>query len=51
MEGDDQFFCDKCNCKTDSVKRVELQSLPECLIIQLKRFKYDEQRSRMAKIN
>lgn len=51
MDGDNQFFCDNCKKKTDAEKKVEMKSLPNSLIVQLKRFKYDERLGYMTKVN
>lgn len=40
MDGDNQYACEKCNAKTDAKKQQLLWSLPDILIIQLKRFEH-----------
>lgn len=38
LEGENAYFCEKCNKKIKAVKRVCVKSLPEVLILTLKRF-------------
>jgi ubiquitin C-terminal hydrolase len=40
LEGDELFFCDKCNCKTKATKHLKLHRLPKALILNIKRFKH-----------
>lgn len=42
MKGDNQYYCDSCKKKTDARKNQMLWSLPEVLIIQLKRFELNK---------
>jgi len=39
LAGDNQYFCEYCNTKTDAIKNIYIWELPDILIIQLKRFK------------
>lgn len=41
LTGDDQYYCDHCNCKQDAVRKICLTTLPPVLNIQLMRFVYD----------
>jgi len=47
----DKFFCDKCNCLQEAQKRIQVQKLPHCLALHLKRFKYNEQIRRFTKLS
>lgn len=38
LTGDNQWFCEACGVKVDAQKGMALQSLPEVLTIQLKRY-------------
>ena len=41
LEKDNMWQCDRCKVKTASTKRIHLFRLPQCLIVHLKRFKYN----------
>eukprot|EP00667_Euglena_gracilis_P003514 EG_transcript_3523 len=41
LEDDNMWFCEKCKKKTSSAKQINLFRLPKCLIVHLKRFKYN----------
>lgn len=51
MEGDNAYFCEKCNERRTTLKRTCIKRLPPVLTIQLKRFYYDWERSRAIKFN
>jgi ubiquitin C-terminal hydrolase len=36
-----QWYCNKCDCLMDAEKKLDLWTLPQVLILQLKRFTYD----------
>lgn len=38
LDGDNAYFCERCNKKVAAVKRVCLKELPDHLLITLKRF-------------
>ena len=38
LEGDNAYFCDKCQKKRDTLKRCCIKDIPETLILHLKRF-------------
>lgn len=38
LEGDCQYFCNICNCKTDATKKTQIWYCPQRLIIHFKRF-------------
>ena len=44
LEGANAYFCERCNMKRDTVKRMCVKKLPKVLAIQLKRFEYDWER-------
>ena len=41
LEGDNKYFCQHCDLRQDAARRTEINSLPQHLILQLKRFRYD----------
>lgn len=41
LDGDNAYFCERCNKKVPAVKRVCLKKLPDHLILTLKRFEFD----------
>ena len=41
LDNENSWHCDKCKEKTPTTKRINLFRLPECLIVHLKRFKYN----------
>lgn len=41
LEGDNAYFCDKCDKKIPTLKRTCIKKLPNMLIIVLKRFEFD----------
>ena len=41
MEGDNQFFCTKCQKKTDALRQMKLLSMPPYLCVSLQRFVFD----------
>lgn len=49
MEGDDQYFCNKCNKKVDAFKLDKVMKTPKYLHVQLKRF--EKVRGRLQKID
>ena len=50
MDGDNQFFCEKCNAKKDAERFIELTKLPDTLCIQLMRFQYDAETGTKKKL-
>jgi ubiquitin carboxyl-terminal hydrolase 8 len=40
LEGDEQWYCPKCETHVDATKKIDLWMLPPILIIHLKRFKF-----------
>eukprot|EP01123_Difflugia_compressa_P011954 TRINITY_DN4952_c0_g1_i1.p1 TRINITY_DN4952_c0_g1~~TRINITY_DN4952_c0_g1_i1.p1 ORF type:complete len:1123 (+),score=226.28 TRINITY_DN4952_c0_g1_i1:470-3370(+) len=51
LSGDNQYYCDKCNKKTDARKGLKFTSFPYLLSLQLKRFDFDFQSLRRIKLN
>lgn len=51
LEGDNAYYCEKCDQKVDTVKRLCVKKLPKILTIQLKRFDYDFENECAIKFN
>ena len=51
MDGENQYFCEKCNKKTDATKGMALKTVPYILSLQLKRFTYDWELDRRIKLD
>lgn len=51
LEGDNAYFCETCQRKVDTIKRMCIKQLPQVLTIQLKRFDYDYERDNAIKFN
>jgi ubiquitin C-terminal hydrolase len=51
MEGNNQVFCDRCKKNTDTVLRTAISSLPNMLILSLKRFDLDYNTFETVKLN
>ena len=51
LEGENAYFCEKCNEKRNTIKRMCIRTLPQTLVIQLKRFHYDWETSRAVKFD
>jgi ubiquitin carboxyl-terminal hydrolase 9/24 len=51
LEGDNAYLCERCDSKIKAVKRVCLKTLPEVLIITLKRFEFDFETMEKFKLN
>ena len=51
MEGDNQVFCDQCKKNTDTVLRTAISTLPNMLILSLKRFDLDFTTFETVKLN
>ncbi|XP_025064906.1 ubiquitin carboxyl-terminal hydrolase 47-like isoform X4 [Alligator sinensis] len=39
--GDDQLYCEKCRCKQDATSKYCFGSLPQILVLHLKRYQFD----------
>jgi len=51
LEGENKYLCGECNEKRDAQKRACFVSLPNVLIVHLKRFDYDLELLRKIKVN
>jgi len=51
LEGDNKYLCGECNEKRDAQKRAFFVSLPNVLMIHLKRFDFDLELLRKIKVN
>ena len=51
MQGDNAYYCDKCEKKVSCRRRTCLKKLPNIMTICLKRFEYDYQNEQHSKIN
>lgn len=45
-----KFYCNTCSSLQEATKTIKLKKLPEVLVINFKRFKYDETADRMVKL-
>lgn len=50
LEGDNQYFCERCNAKQDAERHVEVDAAPEFLTLQLMRFSYDREKCAKTKV-
>lgn len=51
LNGDNQYFCDWCEKKLDANRRETFHTLPNLLIIVLKRFEYSIEYGERTKLN
>ena len=51
LEGDNAYDCKKCKRKVKAEKLCKFQSLPDYLMVTLKRFKYERKKNEQKKIN
>ena len=51
LDGENAYFCEKCQEKRSTVKRMCIRTLPKTLVIQLKRFHYDYETNRAVKFD
>ena len=51
LETENAYYCERCDKKVDTVKRLCIKKLPPILVIQLKRFDYDFERDAAVKFN
>jgi len=42
LNGDNQYYCERCACKHDATRRIRLKSLPPVLNFQLARFVFEK---------
>eukprot|EP00062_Callorhinchus_milii_P012741 gi/632960096/ref/XP_007896000.1/ PREDICTED: ubiquitin carboxyl-terminal hydrolase 48 isoform X3 [Callorhinchus milii] len=51
LEGDNRYFCDKCQDKQNATRKIKLLNLPRTLNLQLLRFVFDRQTGHKKKLN
>lgn len=51
LEGDNAYFSQEAGCKVDAEKRTSICSLPETLVLGLKRFEFDLDLMQKVKVN
>ncbi|CAF0845967.1 unnamed protein product, partial [Brachionus calyciflorus] len=51
MEGDNQYYCDNCNSKSNAIRRTKISALPPILNLQLMRFVYDRNSGHKKKLS
>ena len=50
LTNQNKFHCNTCSALQEAVKTIKVKKLPQVLVINLKRFKYDEQMDKMVKL-
>ena len=51
LDGDNKYFCERCNIKVDARKRTCIKKLPRYMIMTLKRFEFDFDQMIRLKVN
>lgn len=51
LEGDEQWFCERCKQRVDALKKIDVWKLPTVLVLHLKRFEYDVRSGRFRKVD
>ena len=51
LEGENAYYCEQCDEKRNTIKRMCIKKLPQTLVIQLKRFHYDWETNRAVKFD
>lgn len=51
LEGDNAYYCERCDKKIDTLKRCCIKKLPNMLILSLKRFEFDLETLTRYKLN
>ncbi|CAL9705001.1 unnamed protein product [Knipowitschia caucasica] len=51
LDGDNRYFCENCQSKQNATRRIQLNSLPPILNLQLMRFVFDRQTGHKKKLN
>ena len=51
LDGDNAYFCDKCELKRDTLKRCSIKRLPNVLFLELKRFEFNFDTMQKIKVN
>lgn len=50
LRNQNKFYCNTCSSLQEATKTIKLKSLPETLVINFKRFKYNEDLDKMVKL-
>ncbi|KAG7191928.1 uncharacterized protein KQ657_002718 [Scheffersomyces spartinae] len=50
LRSQNKFYCNTCSSLQEATKTIKLKSLPETLVINFKRFKYNEELDKMVKL-
>ncbi|KAF5401169.1 hypothetical protein PHET_05550 [Paragonimus heterotremus] len=50
LTGDNQYFCEACQCKVDAVKMTRFEELPPILTLSLSRFYFDSKTMQSVKL-
>ncbi|KAK6197049.1 ubiquitin carboxyl-terminal hydrolase [Scheffersomyces amazonensis] len=50
LTNQNKFYCNTCSSLQEAIKTIKLKKLPEVLVINFKRFKYDEKVDKMVKL-
>lgn len=51
LDGENMYYCEQCKKKVPTIKSIAIKQLPRCLVIVLKRFKFDYHQMKKIKIN
>lgn len=51
LDGDNAYYCERCDKKVSATKRVCLKKLPNYLMVALKRFEFDYNTMTKLKLN
>src|SRR4051812_2548343 len=51
LVGDNKYFCDVCGKGVDTLKRCCIKTLPNTLLLHLKRFEFDYDKMKHIKLN
>jgi len=51
LEGDNAYFCEKCEKKRDTLKRCTIKRFPNVLFLELKRFEFNFDTMQKFKVN
>ena len=51
LVGDNKYFCEPCSKKVETLKRCCIKTLPNTLLVHLKRFEFDYEKMKHIKLN
>ena len=51
LEGENAYYCEKCDKKVNTLKRATIKRLPNVLVVSLNRFEYDLETLQRYKVN